>query len=68
MPTHRANVTFRAKEGDPEPFISVEQLGGDEDILPDNLYFDLPAGTSLKEAEKIAERLREVIKGVALVT
>jgi hypothetical protein len=67
MPTHRAKVTFRAKEGEPEPCILVEQLGGDADIVPDNFYFDLPRGTSLKEAETIAERLRQMIDGVALV-
>ena len=67
MATHRAKVQFRVKEGEPEPCISVEQVDGDADIVPDNFYFDLPAGTSLKEAERIVERLREMIRGVILI-
>ena len=60
MPTHRAKVTFRAKEGEPEPCILVEQLGGDADIVPDNFYFDLPRGTSLKESRRPSEEENEV--------
>ncbi|HEX2447612.1 MAG TPA: hypothetical protein VHK26_05435 [Methyloceanibacter sp.] len=66
--THRANVTFRAKECGAEPAIEVQQLGGDVDILPDNLYFDPPLGTSLKEAEKIASYLNETIKGISWIS
>ena len=54
MLRHRADVLFRAKEGVSEPTIEVQQAGGDVEILPDNLYFELPRGTSLKQAEKIA--------------
>ena len=65
MPRHRADVHFRAKEGVSEPTIEVQQAGGDVEILPDNLYFELPRGTSLKQAEKIAAYLRETIKGIS---
>jgi hypothetical protein len=62
---HRAKVTFRAKE---PGSISVQQLGGDAEILPDNLYFELAHGSSYNEARKIAAYLNETIKGISLVT
>ncbi len=64
MSRHRADVLFRAKEGVSEHIIEVQQAGGDVEILPDNLYFELPRGTSLKEAEKIAAYLRKTITGI----
>jgi hypothetical protein len=68
MPTHRANVTFRVKEPGADPVISVEQLGGDVEIVPEHIYFELASGTSMKEAQKIATYLNENIKGVSLLT
>ena len=68
MPTLRAKVTFVVKEWAAEPCISVEQLDGDAQRLPENLHFELSSGTSLKEAQKTAAYLKETIKTISRVS
>ena len=67
MPTLRAQVTFRVKEPGAEPAISVEQSSKGVDI-PENLFFDLKPGTSMKDAERIANYLNENIKGILQIS
>jgi len=66
MPTLRAQVTFRVKEPGAEPAISVEQSSNGVD--PENLFFDLKPGTSMKDAERIANYLNENIKGILQIS
>jgi hypothetical protein len=68
MPTDRAHVSFRVKEPGAEPVISVEQSSSGAEILPANIYFELAAGTSLKDAEKIAAYLNETIEGIVRIS
>jgi len=66
MPTLRAQVTFRVKEPGAEPAISVEQSS--KGVDPENLFFDLKPGTSMKDAERIANYLNENIKGILQIS
>jgi hypothetical protein len=68
MPTHRSQVTFRVKEPGSEPAISVEQSSKAVEIFPENLFFDLKPGTSMKDADKIADYLNENIAGILQVS
>jgi len=67
MPTRRGELLFHLKELGSEWAIEVQQSGGDAKILPDNIYFDLPHGSSVKDGERIVAYLKQSIKGVAQI-
>jgi hypothetical protein len=65
--TERAEYVFAAKEHiDGQAFIALEPSNGDLSILKDGvLFFDLPKGTDVKRASKIAEQLQDLIPSIA---
>jgi hypothetical protein len=65
--TERARYVFAVKEfADGTPWIMLEQSGEGLDVIGDGFMgFDLKEGTSLKEAEKLAELLRQGITTVS---
>ncbi|HEV1993517.1 MAG TPA: hypothetical protein VGR03_04220 [Candidatus Acidoferrum sp.] len=67
--TERAKSYFRAVEyGDGTPWIICEPQGSNKlEALRDGFIgFDLRPGTSLKEASRIAELLRETVTDVSV--
>ncbi len=65
--TERAEYLFAVKEfSDGTPWIMLERRGEGLGVLGEGfLGFDLIEGTSLREAEKIAERLRQSVRSVS---
>ena len=65
--TDRAQYVFAVKEfGDGTPWIMLERSGKGLAILGDGFIgFDLKEGTSLREAEKIAQFLRENVRDIS---
>ena len=56
MPTHRAKVTFRAKEGEPEPCISIEQAEGGANIWERSVllcFYDLLTDPNLSSLQEV---------------
>jgi hypothetical protein len=64
MKTYKAKVSFHPVELGDESFgVSVEPLGGDSEVIPSNLYFEFPTGTTFRGAKKIADNLNRTIDG-----
>jgi len=65
--TERATYVFAVKEfGDGEPWIMLERSGKGLDVLGNGFVgLELREGTSLKEAEALADTLRRNVSALA---
>lgn len=65
--TERQKYYFAVKErGDGTPWICLEPMRGNLPVLEKGfLGFDLPLGTTLKQAEKIANILQDTIINIS---